>query len=227
MIAALRTAVFNIVFWGGTVFIVLGAPLAALFGPMALRRWVQMWLSYHALCARYLLRIVTRLEGSMPAGPALYAGKHQSLYETFELARLASAPAIVMKRELGEIPVWGWAARRYGMIVVDRDASAGALRAMMKDARAIVAEGRSVMIFPEGTRVRPGERPPLKSGLAGLYKALGLPLVPVAINSGRLWPERGPKRAGIITMRFAPPIPPGEPRESVETRVHAAINALD
>lgn len=227
MSAWLRTAVFNLVFWGLSVPIVLGAPLAALFGTPALRRYVRGWLCFHAWCARVLLGIVTRVEGAPLDGPALYVGKHQSLFETFELARLLDEPAIVMKRELGRIPVWGWAARRYGMIVVDRGASAAALRTLMREAAAVRAEGRSVMIFPEGTRVKPGERPPLKSGMAGLYKALGLPLVPVALDSGRLWPRKGPKRAGVVTLRFGAPIAPGLPRREIEALAHDGINALE
>ncbi|RDE04630.1 lysophospholipid acyltransferase family protein [Sphingomonas aracearum] len=222
-----RTFLFSVVFWGGSVPIVLGAPVAALFGTPALRRYVQGWLNFHAWSARRLLGIVTRVEGSPSAGPTLYAGKHQSLYETFEMARLLDAPAIVMKRELARIPVWGWAAQRYGMIAIDRTASGAALRGLMRDAQAVRAEGRSVMIFPEGTRVAPGEQPPVKPGLAGLYKALKLPLVPVAVDSGRVWPRHGPKRPGIVTLRFGEPLPPDLPRGEMEARVHAAINVLD
>lgn len=223
----LRSLLFATIFWGGSVPIVLCAPLAALFGTPALRGYVQGWLSFHAWSARVLLGIATRVEGTPPATPALYAGKHQSLYETFELARLLDAPAIVMKRELAQIPVWGWAAKRYGMIAVDRAASATALRTLMRDAQAVLAEGRSVMIFPEGTRVAPGEQPPVKPGLAGLYKALKLPLVPVAVDSGRVWPRHGPKRPGAVTLRFGEPLPPGLARAEMEERVHAAINVLD
>ena len=227
MIARLRTLAFNLVFWSGTVPIVLGTPIAALIGHRPLRGLVRFWTVYHDWCARWLLGIASRIEGAPLPTPALYAGKHQSLYETIELVRLLHEPAIVMKRELAQIPVWGWAAQRYGMIVVDRAASAGALRSMMRDAKAVLAEGRSVIIFPEGTRVKPGEQPPLKSGLAGLYKILGLPLVPIAIDSGLIWPKRGAKRPGRITFRFGEPLPPGLPRPEVEARAHSGINALD
>jgi 1-acyl-sn-glycerol-3-phosphate acyltransferase len=99
---------------------------------------------------------------------------------------------------------------------------------MLIAAKAIVAEGRPIVIFPEGTRVLPGEQPPLQPGFAGLYKALGIPVVPVAIDSGLVWPRRSwVKRPGIITFRFGEPIPPGLPRQEAEARVHAAINLLD
>ncbi len=144
-----------------------------------------------------------------------------------ELTRLLGSPATVMKQELARIPLWGWAARRYGVIVVDREASAGALRRMMKDARAPLAEGRSIMIFPEGTRVAPGEAPPLRSGFAGLYRMLNLPVVPVAVKSGHVWPRKGPKHPGTIVFSFGDPIPPGLPRAEAEALVHAGINRLN
>ena len=140
---------------------------------------------------------------------------------------MLGSPATVMKRELAQIPLWGWAARRYGVIVVNREANASALRAMMKDARAALAEGRSVLIFPEGTRVKPGEAPELRSGFAGLYRMLDLSVVPIAVRSGHVWPKFGPKRAGTIIFHFGDPIPPGLPRAEAEARVHKGINALN
>jgi 1-acyl-sn-glycerol-3-phosphate acyltransferase len=137
-------------------------------------------------------------------------------------------PAAVVKRELTDIPAWGWVARRYGVIPVDRSGGAATLRRMLAAARAALAEGRPILIFPEGTRVEPGNQPPLQPGFAGLYRALGLPVVPIALDSGRLWPRRRfAKRAGIVTMRFGEPIPPGLPRAEIEARVHEAINVLE
>jgi 1-acyl-sn-glycerol-3-phosphate acyltransferase len=129
---------------------------------------------------------------------------------------------------LTRIPLWGWVVRRYGVIPVDRAGGAAALRTMMRAASAAIAEGRPIVIFPEGTRVAPGARPPLQPGFAGLYRALKLPVAPVAVDSGRLWPRRSfVKQAGVVTMRFGDPIPLGLPREAVEAAVHAAINALE
>ena len=149
------------------------------------------------------------------------------MFETTELQVLLDGPAMAIKRELARIPVWGWATRRYGAMVVDREASATALRQMLRDAKVAKEAGRSILIFPEGTRVAPGERPPLKSGFAGLYRMLGLPVVPVAVDTGRLWPRHGPKRPGVVTFRFGEVLPPGLKREEVEARVHAGINALE
>ena len=207
--------------------IVLSAPVSALFGQRAMRRHATAWSRWGGWCARALLGIEMRVEGERPRGPALYASKHQAMWETLALQAMLDAPAMVLKAELARIPIWGWATRRYGAIVVDREASAAALRAMLRGAKAAVAEERSVLIFPEGTRVAPGDQPPLKSGFAGLYRMLALPTVPVAVDSGRLLPRRGPKRAGVITLRFGEVIPPGLPRGEAEARVHAAINALE
>ena len=130
-----------------------------------------------------------------------------------------------------DIPLWGWVVRRYGVIPVDRTGGAAALRRMMRAAEAAIAEGRPIVIFPEGTRVPPGERPPLQPGFAGLYRALKLAVVPVAVDSGRLWPPRNASSSapGIVTFRFRRgPIPAG-PRSAseIEGQVHAAINALE
>lgn len=222
-----RTLLFAIVFYGVSVPLVLLVPLVGMFGPGPLRRYTTSWFSLLRWSAANLLGIRTRIVGTIPKGPVLFAAKHESIFEAMELTRLLGAPATVMKRELASIPIWGWAARRYGVIVVDRSANAAALRAMMKEARVALAEGRSIMIFPEGTRVAPGEAPPLRSGFAGLYRILGLPVVPVAVKSGHVWPLKGPKHTGTITFDFGEPIPPGLPRAEIEALVHAGINRLN
>jgi len=216
-----------LVFYGLSIVIVLFVPLSALFGTRALIAYAQGWARFHRWCVRWLLGIRTRYEGPRPEGQVFYAGKHQSLYEPLELVVELGAPATIMRREFARIPVWGWAAKRYGVILVDRAASSRALRSLMREAGAARASGRSVMIFPEGTRVPPGEQPELKSGFAGLYKMLGLPVVPIATDIGLLWPKKGLKRAGVATFRFGEAIPPGLPRPEIEARVHKAINALE
>jgi 1-acyl-sn-glycerol-3-phosphate acyltransferase len=131
-----------------------------------------------------------------------------------------------MKKELYDIPLFGFLTKQYGVIPVERTAGAKALRAMVAAGQEAIAAGRPVAIFPEGTRVRVGERPELKSGFAALYRALGLPVVPVAVNSGRLWGRGIVHRSGTVTFKIGETIPPGLQRDEVESRVHAAINAL-
>jgi 1-acyl-sn-glycerol-3-phosphate acyltransferase len=226
--ALVRSALFALAFYPWTVVAVLLSFPISLLGTHAVRRWAHLWVRGYRGCARLLLGIRTRAEGRLPHGPALVAVKHQSMLETLEIMVLLDQPAVVMKRELADIPLWGWVVQRYGVIPVDRAGGAAALRRMMRAAEAAIAEGRPIVIFPEGTRVPPGEQPPLQPGFAGLYRALKLPVVPVAVDSGRLWPRhRFVKRPGMVTMRFGPPIPPGLPRGEIEAEVHAAINALE
>ena len=157
----------------------------------------------------------------------LIAVKHQSMYETIEIVRLANTPVIVLKRELTRIPLFGWMTRRYGVIPVDRGAGAKALRELIVLGRAAVADQRQVIIYPEGTRVPPGRTPPLRPGFAGLYRALGMPVIPVAVDSGRLWGRGLVKRSGTVRFLIGQPIEAGLDRKEIEQRVHAAINALE
>lgn len=222
-----RELLFKAAFYLGSAYFVAFTPVVARFGRGPLVRHVRNWSRYHDWCARMLLGVHCRVEGDLPTGPALIAMKHEGMYETIQAPMLFDRPAPVLKRELMNIPLWGRACQLYGSIVVDRDAGASALRAMLVEGRALIAEGRPILIFPEGTRVPHGESPPLKSGLAGLYRMLNLPLVPIACDSGRLMPKRGRKRAGLVTFKIGEAIPPGLPREELEQRVHAAINALN
>lgn len=223
-----RSVVFAIVFYPATVGAVLIAPIAAMFGPWPVRRFCGSWLRFHGWCARVILRIERRVEGEIPDHPVFYAAKHQSMYETIELAAMLGYPAVLVKRELAQIPLWGWAALRWGVIAVDRAGSAAALRDILRNSKAAMDEGRSVLIFPEGTRVPVGDQPPLRAGFAGLYRQLHADVVPVALDSGKLWPRQSfVKRSGVVTIRFGEIVPAGLPRREAEARVHAAINVLD
>ena len=226
--ALLRSILFALLFYPWTAICVLFAFPASLLGTKAVRTCAHIWARGHRWCARYVLGIRARVEGQVPAGAHIVAVKHQSMWETLEMFLFLREPAVVLKHELTRIPFWGWVVRRYGVIPVDRAGGALALRQMMRSAQAAIAEGRTIIIFPEGTRVAPGERPPLQSGFAGIYRALKLPVVPVALNSGHLWPRRAfVKRPGIITVRIFPPIPPGLPRREIEDSVHRYINVLE
>lgn len=226
--ALLRSVLFALVFYPGTAIAVLSAfPLVA-FGDRVLRRQAMIWARFHRACCRHILGIRVRVIGDVPAAPFLFAAKHQSMFETFDLLATLDIPATVLKRELADLPLFGKVAMRVGAIPVDRSGSAPALRRMIRAANEARDRGASVLIFPEGTRVLPGEQPPLQPGFAGLYKQLKLPVVPIALDSGEVWPRRSfVKRAGLITMQFGEPIPPGLSREEIEARVHAAINALE
>ncbi|RPF72713.1 1-acyl-sn-glycerol-3-phosphate acyltransferase [Aurantiacibacter spongiae] len=196
-----------------------------LWRPMTLTM-CDWWSAGHAACARIFLGIRLEETGARPAFPALYAVKHESFYEAISLPWLFDYPTGFAKKELFAIPGWGRAARVYGAIPVARDEGARALMSMVREVRPNVAEGRSVVIFPEGTRVPHGQRPRLQSGFAALYKLLGLPVVPVAVDSGPLY-QRKWKRPGTIRVHFGEPIEPGLDRREIERRVHEGINRLN
>lgn len=223
-----RSLIYTLVFYVGSALFVLGTIVAIPFGRRAILVAPRAWSYFHNWCVRWILNIRIRIEGVLPQTGVIAAFKHESFCETVEVLRLFEAPAVVFKAELLRIPLWSTAAIAHGVIPVEREAGATALRRMLKAARKAVAEGRPIIIFPEGTRVPHGECPPLRPGIAGLYKSLGLPVVPIALDSGRLWPRRSfIKQSGVITMRVGETIPVGLGRDEVEARIHTAINALN
>ena len=184
------------------------------------------WLERHVLGLGY------RLLGTLPQhGPALIAMKHQSTWETLKLHLLLDCPSIIVKQELLDIPVWGRFAQRMGLIGIDRKAGPNAMEKLEKGAQEILDSKRCLVIFPEGTRVTPGEHRPFRAGIARMYQLTGLPIVPVALNSGLFWPKAiTRRRGGTITLQVLEEIPTGlEPREALrllEVRLNEASDAL-
>ena len=228
----LRSAVFFFCFyiWGTAMHLVamFGLVLPQRFAIVCTETWVRGTL--------WLLRAVVGLEmeirGRLPACPAIFAAKHQSIWDTLVFILLLRHPAMVMKKELLWIPIYGWLSRRLGMIAVDRSAGSEAMRSLIRGARAAVAAGRSPVIFPQGTRVHPdGAKRPYQPGIAALYRQLGLPVVPVAVNSGLFWP-RGSfhLRPGTIVLEFLTPIETGLDRKAfmqrLEERIETASDRL-
>ncbi|MBL8663902.1 MAG: 1-acyl-sn-glycerol-3-phosphate acyltransferase [Candidatus Odyssella sp.] len=196
-------------------------------------RWCVAW----ARALLWLMRVVCGLRyrvvmpEALPAGPAIYALKHQSAWETIAFPALAPPMSGVLKRELLMIPVYGWYMRRLGMVPIDRSAGAGAIRELMRRAKDETARGRSIMIMPEGTRLPPGRAGRYHPGVAALYTHLGITVVPVALNSGLFWGRRSLLlRPGTVTMEFLPPIPPGLERAAfmgaLQERIETASERL-
>ncbi|MCX7864747.1 MAG: 1-acyl-sn-glycerol-3-phosphate acyltransferase [Novosphingobium sp.] len=226
MLACLRSIAFYTVFYAGSVVLVLAAVPLALVSRQAVPVMALVWARFHRFCLRAFVGIDVEVHGQFPKGPALVAMKHESFFDPIDLPNVIDRPVVFAKAELLRIPVWGRLAVANGMIPVQREQGARALRTMLAAARTHAAGGRVLVIFPEGTRVPHGRRPRLRSGFAALYKALELPVVPVAIDSGPLY-HRWCKRSGTISIRAAEPIPPGLSRKEIESRVHQAINALN
>ena len=229
-----RSLLFNVLFYvTTTLFVVIGSPL--LFAP---RRWAMAAFAVHGRFELWLLKTIVgtglevRGQEKLPEGPCLVASKHQSAWETFALIPLFRDPALLMKRELFWIPFHGWFSKKFEMIPVDREKGPAALRAMLRETKKRVADGREIIIFPEGTRRPAGAPPDYKTGVVLLYEALGIPCVPVALNSGLFWPRRSLlRRPGTIVVEFLDPIPPGLPKaeflsqltESIETATNRLL----
>ena len=222
----IRSILFNVLFYVNLIlFLVLGSPF--FFTP---RIWSIRALQVWARSSIWLLRVVAgigmELRGRehIPQGPALIAGKHQSFWETFAILPWLDDPAMVLKKELIYIPWFGWFAYKFRMIAVERSAGSAALRNLVRQAEACIADGRQVVIMPEGTRRAPDDPPAYKPGAAALYATLGVPCVPFALNSGLFWPRRKFLRhPGTIVLEFLPPIPPGLPRKAFQAELEGAI----
>jgi 1-acyl-sn-glycerol-3-phosphate acyltransferase len=222
----LRSLAYFAAFYVSTaLFLVLGIWLL-----LAPRRWAMEGLRLHGLTSVWLLKVIcgTHLEvrgrERIPYGACLVASKHQSAWDTFALIPLFRDPAMVMKAELGWIPLYGWFSHKFQHIFVKRSRGPGALKQMIRDARARAAQGRQIVIFPEGTRRPPGAVPDYKPGFLALYEGLGLPCVPLALNSGLFWPRRSVMRyPGTIVIEVLEPVPAGLPRAQVRTLIQEKI----
>lgn len=193
------------------------------------RAWVRgvLW-GLRVLCG---VRIEVRGREHIPCGPALLAAKHQSMLDTVAPLDLLVDPAFVLKRELMRLPFFGWWAGKLDMVPIDRAGGSTTLRAMVRSARDRLADGRQLLIFPEGTRQAAGAPPVYKPGVAGLYRELNVACTPVATNSGLCWPPHGVLRyPGVVVYEFLPPIPPGLKRASfmavLEDRIEEASAQL-
>ena len=189
----------------------------------ASRRWSELTL--WGLRAFAGLRYEVR--GNPPPHGVLIASKHMSMWDTVALYLLIDDPAIVLKRQLLWVPFYGWYAWKAGSIAIDRDGGASSLRKMAAAARSVIAQGRSIVIFPEGTRKLPGSAPDYKPGVAGLYGQLDVPCVPVALNSALFWsgPAGFLKKPGKILVEYLEPIAPGLPRREFMTALESRIEA--
>jgi 1-acyl-sn-glycerol-3-phosphate acyltransferase len=222
----LRSLLFNAAFFGFTALLgVLALPLLA-----APRGWmlrvVRFWGRGTIGLLRVLCGVRVELRGlhHIPPGAAVIVSKHQSAFDTIVWCAALPDAAYVLKKELLAIPVYGWHARKVGMIPVDRAGGGPALKAMLRAAQAALAQGRQVVIFPEGTRTAPGERLPYQPGVVAIAGASEAPVIPVATDSGRLWGRRAfHKRPGTIRVSVLPAVAKGLPRAKLLAALEDAI----
>ena len=228
-----RSVLFNIAFVLNTLlWMVLLLPLFAaphkvfMHGPKA---WARSTL--------WLVRVIAGTKSQylgldrIPPGGLIVAAKHQSAWETLALVPIFEDPTFILKRELMWIPLFGWYLAKARCVPIDRRSGSLALAKMNERAREEVRAGRQILIFPEGTRKAPGARPAYKYGIAHLYENLGVPCLPVALNSGLYWPRRALiRRPGTIRAEILDPIPPGMPREAffplLQSQIESSSNRL-
>jgi 1-acyl-sn-glycerol-3-phosphate acyltransferase len=218
----------------GSMAAVALAGLPLLLGP---RRWtlrlVRVWVRVVMAALRLFcgVRVEVRGREHIPAGAGFIAAKHLAMLDTLIPLDVLPDASFVLKRELMRLPFWGWYAYKLDMLPIDRGGGATTLRALTRGARERLALGRQILIFPEGTRQEPGAPPCYKPGVAGLYRELGAPCIPLATNSGLYWPAHGFLRyPGLVVFEFLPAIPPGLKRAAfmaaLQETLESASNRL-
>lgn len=228
----LRSILYNIAFYVVMAVVFIAATPVYFFLPQRLNMAVVSWLARAEL---WLLEVIagTKVEfrglGNLSAGRFIVASKHQSLWETFAFLKVFPNAGVIIKRQLLYVPLWGWWAWKADHVYVTRGGGTAALKEINDGAERVLAQGRPLIIFPEGTRRAPGAEPDYKQGIALMYAKLGVPVVPVGLNSGFYWPRRRSLRyPGTIVVEFMPPIPPGlRPRAFMEQLTAAIEGSCD
>jgi len=218
-----RSAVFNLVFFGFTTLMAFPATLIRWFAPHRLRAFIQTWAgvlvgSLRVICG---VRVVVTGWEHVPSGAALIVSHHESAFDTLIWLLLLPGCRYVLKRELLRIPLVGSLITALGMIAVDRSGGAAAMRVLMREGQRVAGEGGQMVIFPEGTRAPAGTVLPLQPGFLALAARTHLPIVPVRTDSGRCWARRGFwKYPGTIRIDIRPPLAPDLPRADIMRRLH-------
>ena len=228
-----RSLLFVVWLYLSMVIFAVGLSPALLMPHGAAMGVIKLWSKFVLFGLRWIAGVKVEVRGleHRPAGPALIAAKHQGMLDVIAPFAFLDDACFVMKKELMPLPFFGWFAWKTKMIAVDRAAHATALKDMVRQTRARLAEGRQILIFPEGTRTTPGEPADYKPGVAAIYRDVDAPCWPVATNSGVHWPAHGFKRyPGTVVFEFLPPIPAGLKRAAfmaeLESRIETASTAL-
>lgn len=228
-----RSILFNLFFFFFHLVLVVVMTLLLPFPRRLEQRVVRVWTGLLGWSLKALVGLDIEIRGreNLPSGAVVIVSKHQSAWDTFVFYTLVDDPNYILKKELMDIPFWGWCAAKCGAIGVDRDGGGSALKKMVRDTQDRLDKGRQVILFPEGTRSKPGSRLPYHPGIAAMYNHTQAPVIPVALNSGLFW-GRGSfiKYPGVVTIEFLAPLPPGLKRREfmaeLESRIETASDAL-
>jgi 1-acyl-sn-glycerol-3-phosphate acyltransferase len=221
-----RSILFNILFYLNLAVHLVAAMPALLMTRHQIIALAKSWARSSLWMLRVICGITVQWKGleKIPVGKLIVASKHQSVWETFALITLFADPTFIVKRELMWIPFFGWCMWKAAIIPVDRGARSVALAAMTKLAKVELDRGRQLIIFPEGTRRAPGAEPAYKYGVAHLYAETGAPCLPIALNSGMIWPRRSLLRyPGTVRVEILDVIPPGLGRQQFFERLQSEI----
>ncbi|HEY8950675.1 MAG TPA: lysophospholipid acyltransferase family protein [Rhizomicrobium sp.] len=228
----IRSLLFFLWFAVMSAIIAVGGVWVLLLPRRATEILSKTWSRMVLFGLKWIAGLDYEVRGPVPSGAVLVAAKHMSMWDTAVLYLLLDDACAVVKRSLLNIPFYGWYLWKAGVIAIDREGKAIALKQMVAEAKAALADNRPLFIFPEGTRKTPGMPPDYKPGVAALYTQTGVPCVPVALNSGLFW--TGPvgflKKPGKVVLEFLAPIPPGLKRaefmEMLQNRIENATAAL-
>jgi 1-acyl-sn-glycerol-3-phosphate acyltransferase len=231
----IRSNIFAVLwtFWTAVFGLVLIGVIALGSQPKMVRSCTRLWARGVIFLLKWIVGITHQIEGldNLPSEPCLIVSNHQSAWETITYLLFFPEVAIITKIELLKIPIFGAFLKRSPMIPIDRDAGTKALRQMVEEGQLALEQGRSILIFPEGTRQAPGTPIEFKRGVELLYSKLNAPLLPVAMNSGLFWlPGNQTKRAGVIRVAIRPSVSAGQkPQEAIkaaEQKVQTALNNM-
>ncbi len=229
---ALRSILFNILYVFGSLFWSIALLWALALPPNKCTEVIShfyggymRWIMRHVMGLKFEFR---GLENLPTDTPYIIAAKHQSAMETLLIpfTKEFRYPVIILKKELTRLPIWGFYPKAMGLVAINRGDGMESMRAMTAGCKNALANGRSIAIFPQGTRVKPGAVKPYKSGIAKIYKDLGVPIVPLALNTGVFWGRNAFfKKPGVVVFEFMPAIPAGQPPLKVIAQVEQSLEA--
>ena len=227
----IKNFIFNISFYSGTTIFAFFSIILLLFPRKYILYSLKLWSNYLSILLFIIFRINYRIEGQFPKSQVIYAIQHQSVWETIILAdQLPGIQAIIMKKELINIPIIGWLFRHSGAVPLDRGKKIQSMRSLLKESEKAINRGDNLIIYPQGTRIKPGEKGKFLPGVYAIYNHLNLPVVPVALNSGKFWFDKEINGPGCINVLILKTINPGLSRvefmEKLENSIENASKRL-